>query len=185
MTRRTTCFHVQDTMTHCGDNRFANILTSATIRRVLLVCSCHASLVCIILSSWLLACCLFGVCTQAPKHMWVYCVMYYKRWALILSSDSCVPVCNCVSSFLTIPPSAYSNLLPSASTSPVPFHRIQPLGGDSPPKSWVHGVDTYIAACHDRLWLTSCSLLPSLCTTETSHLFRVFHPHNNLVCNQP
>ena len=140
----------------------------------------------LVLSSRLLAYGLLGGCTQAPKHMWVhaylYCVIYCKRWALIRSSDICVPACNCVGSYaLTIPLRVLKSPTLRPNTPRVLFHRLQPLGGDSPPQSWARGVDTYIAARHDRLWLTSCSLLPSPCTAETSHLF--FHPHNTLAYN--
>ena len=63
------------------------------------------------------------------------------------------------------------------------FHRPRPLGGDFPPQSWARGVDTDMVARYGRLWLTSCSPLPSSCTAETSQLS--FHPHHTLVCNHP
>jgi len=46
----------------------------------------------------------------------------------------------------------------------------RPLKGGSPSQSWAHGADTYMAVRHGRLGLTSCSLLPSPRTAETSHL---------------
>ena len=88
--------------------------------------------------------------------------------------------------WLQFPPLIPSLIIPKPPTLDhniprVLFHRPRPLGGDSPPQSWARGVDSYIAARHGRLWLTSSSPLPSPRTAETSHLS--FHPHNTLACN--
>jgi len=160
-----------------------------TCTQVLFARGCHASSVCMDLSPMHLAYGLLGGCAQAPLKMWVdsyhYWTIYSTRWALIRFGDICVPAGNCIGGYaLTIPPCPYPPLLPSATSSPVSSLTGYNHWGGTLPLN--HGRTTArlaIDARQWRLWLTSCKLLPSPYTAETSHLS--FHPHNTLACNHP